>query len=149
MTKINSTLDLLVEDKTGGNKSKFAKKYLKDRPTNLENWISGTKSPTIEKIDPIFEEIENLNLNWFFRGTGEMYIDDNRESKLELELEAARKEIQQKDELIEFYKDIIKNSIKKDANFQTGDPNGLLADDILMIALYSDTLNKSVLSMEN
>jgi hypothetical protein len=35
MSKINLTLSELVDIKTGGNKSKFAKIYLHDRPTNL------------------------------------------------------------------------------------------------------------------
>lgn len=143
MTKINSALEQLVEDKSGGNKSKFAKKYLHDdRPTNLDNWITSGKSPTVDKLEPLFEEIENLNLNWFFKNKGEMYLDNDRESKLELKLMEAKKEIQERDELIEFYKEIIKNSIRKDSNFLMGDTERLLADDILMMLTYPADFNK-------
>lgn len=142
MAKINSTLGKLVEATTGGNKSKFAKMYLHDRPTNLENWIGGSKSPTVEKLEPMFQELENLNLNWFFRNKGEMYIDNNKDVKLQLELEEALKTIQQRDETIKFYEDIIRNSMKKDANFQMGDMNRLLVDDILMMVTCPMDFNK-------
>ena len=154
MTKINLALEKLVENKTGGNKRKFAKMYLRDNsPTNLDNWIGGTKSPTIEKLDPLFKEIENLNLNWFFRNEGEMYLSDSRDSQLESKLKEANQEIKKQSEVIDFYKDIIKNTMKapkeKELNFQTSNKNRQLADRILMMYLCPENFNRGLFSTNN
>jgi hypothetical protein len=85
----------------------------------------------------LFDEIEDLNLNWFFRNKGEMFISNSKEDKLQGELNQALRVIEQKDETIKFYEDIIKESLRKskeDTNFQKGDTNRLLVDDVFFNA---------------
>ena len=113
MTKINLTLSYLVNLRTGGNKRRFAEECLNDRPTNLENWISGEKSPTIAKLEPLFNAYPNLNLNWFFRNEGEVFNDNSNEKVFEKKIKEFEKQIAERDERIKFYEDIIKENLRK------------------------------------
>ena len=113
MTKINLSLNYLINLRTDGNKSRFAEECFNDRPTNLENWINGNRSPTIAKLQPLFDAYPDLNLNWFFKNEGEVFSNNNKEKVLENKIMDLEKQIAERDERIKFYEEIIKVNLRK------------------------------------
>jgi len=74
------------------------------KPT-LVSYENGGSDPGAKKLEKLYNSVKNtdweIDLNWFILGKGDMFKDETRESKIEIELRKRIDELQKK--LIEAY----------------------------------------------
>ena len=107
MKHIQKNLSILVKEFSNGSINKFANDYLGERSQNLTNWIQGKKSPNLEKLSILFETIEDLSLEWLFRGKGERLISKERK-----ELERKMEQFEDYKKRAELYEKILYKSVE-------------------------------------
>lgn len=74
---INDRIEILVNERFGGNKSAFAKS-IGQPPTGLSNYI-GTKRRSKPSVDLVRSIVEDLGVSahWLITGEGDMMMDGN------------------------------------------------------------------------
>lgn len=120
---------------------------------NVKNGTANLTSTTLHDIGTVDKEFSaDMAIFGEYRLPPEIKEIQNRISYFEVELHQKNEEMRKVEiraERAESLNEVLQAALKeamiqKGINFQMGDPERLLADNILMIALFSDTLNKGL-----
>lgn len=74
MSTINERLQLIVNDRFGGNKAQFAK-AIDIAPTSISNYLSEKRQskPSSDMLERIINVVHELSPLWLLTGRGEMF----------------------------------------------------------------------------
>lgn len=86
------------------------------KPAATNNYLNGTKEPSLDFVDAILSKYVDISAEWLLRGKGSMFCDDKpTDEVVTRELADAKVQMLVKDGIIKELKDLIleKNSGKK------------------------------------